>query len=38
VFAAKILALGAKENEIAAQVHGAHYCPMEFAGDTSQVD
>jgi uronate dehydrogenase len=37
-FAANILALGAKENEIAAQFHGAHYCPMEFSGDTTRVD
>jgi len=32
IFAAEILALGVKENEIAAQFHGAHYCPMEFTG------
>jgi uronate dehydrogenase len=38
IFAAEILALGVKENEIAAQFHGAHYCPMEFTGDTSQVN
>jgi uronate dehydrogenase len=38
VFAAEILAPGAKENEIAAQFHGAHYCTMEFTGDTSQID
>ena len=38
IFAAEILALGAKENEIAAQFHGAHYCPMELSGDTSQID
>jgi uronate dehydrogenase len=38
IFAAEILALGVKENEIAAQFHGAHYCPMEFSGDTSQID
>ena len=38
IFAAEILALGAKENEIAAQFHGAHYCPMEFTGDPSQID
>jgi uronate dehydrogenase len=37
IFAAEILALGVKENEIAAQFHGAHYCPMEFTGDTSQI-
>jgi len=37
IFAAEILALGAKENEISAQFHGAHYCPMEFTGDTSQI-
>ena len=30
VFAAEIFASGAKENEIAALFHGAHYCPMEF--------
>jgi uronate dehydrogenase len=38
VFAEEILALGKKENEIAAQFHGAHYCPMEFSGDTTQID
>ncbi len=38
VFAAEIFASGAKENEIAALFHGAHYCPMEFTGDTSQID
>jgi uronate dehydrogenase len=38
VFAAEILAPGAKENEVAAQFHGAHYCQMEFTGDTSQID
>ncbi len=38
IFAAEILALGVKENEIAAQFHGAHYCPMGFSGDTSQID
>jgi uronate dehydrogenase len=38
IFAAEILALGAKENEIAAQFHGAHYCPLEFTGDPSQID
>jgi uronate dehydrogenase len=37
-FAAEILAQGKKENEISAQFHGAHYCPMEFSGDTSQID
>jgi len=37
IFAAEILALGIKENEIAAQFHGAHYCPMEFTGDTAQI-
>jgi uronate dehydrogenase len=37
IFAAEILALGIKENEIAAQFHGAHYCQMEFTGDTSQI-
>src|ERR1700722_3494005 len=38
VFAAEILATGAKENEIAAQFHGGFYCPIEFAGDASQID
>jgi uronate dehydrogenase len=38
VFAAEILAPGTKENEVAAQFHGAHYCQMEFTGDTSQID
>jgi len=38
VFAAEILALGAKENEISAQFHGGFYCPMEFAGEVSRVD
>ena len=38
LFAAEILATGAKENEIAAQFHGGFYCPMEFAGDTSEID
>src|SRR5450755_4400507 len=38
IFAAEILALGMKENEIAAQFHGAHYCPLEFTGDPSQID
>jgi uronate dehydrogenase len=37
-FASEILALGIKENEIAAQFHGAHYCPMEFTGDPSKID
>jgi uronate dehydrogenase len=37
-FAAEILAQGIKENEIAAQFHGAHYCPMEFSGDTAQIE
>ncbi|MGB7036751.1 MAG: NAD(P)-dependent oxidoreductase, partial [Xanthobacteraceae bacterium] len=37
-FAAEILAAGAKENEIAAQFHGGFYCPMEFAGDTAEID
>jgi uronate dehydrogenase len=36
-FATKILARGAKENDIAAQFHGAHYCPMGFTGDTSRI-
>ena len=38
VFAAEILALGKKENEIAAQFHGGFYTPMEFSGDTTQID
>jgi uronate dehydrogenase len=38
IFAPEILALGAKEDEIAAQFHGGFYCPMEFSGDTSQID
>jgi len=38
VFAAEILAPGTKEDEVAAQFHGAHYCQMEFTGDTSQID
>jgi uronate dehydrogenase len=38
VFAPEIFAQGKKENEIAAQFHGAHYCAMEFTGDTSQID
>jgi uronate dehydrogenase len=38
VFAAEILAMGAKEDEIAAQFHGGFYCPMEFAGDASRID
>ena len=38
MFAPEILAQGKKENEIAAQFHGAHYCPMEFSGDLSQID
>jgi uronate dehydrogenase len=38
VFAAEIFAEGKKENEISAQFHGAHYCPMEFSGDTSRID
>lgn len=37
-FAAEVFARGIKENEISAQFHGAHYCPMEFTGDTSQID
>jgi uronate dehydrogenase len=37
-FAAEILAMGVKENEIAAQFHGGFYCPIEFAGDASQID
>jgi hypothetical protein len=32
VFAAEILALGKKENEIAAQFHGGFFAPMEFSG------
>ena len=38
VFAPEILALGKKENEIAAQFHGGFYTPIEFAGDTTQID
>jgi uronate dehydrogenase len=38
IFAAEILALGVNENEIAAQFHGAHYCPMEFTGDTTPIE
>jgi len=38
VFAPEILALGAKEDEIAAQFHGGFYCPMEFSGDASRID
>ena len=37
-FAAEIFAEGKKENEISALFHGAHYCPMEFDGDTSLID
>ena len=37
-FAEEILALGKKENEIAAQFHGCFYAPIEFAGDTAQID
>jgi uronate dehydrogenase len=38
VFAAEIFAEGKKENDISAQFHGAHYCPMEFSGDTSRIE
>src|SRR6516165_6414614 len=38
VFAPEILALGKNENEIAAQFHGGLYTPIEFAGDTTQID
>jgi uronate dehydrogenase len=38
VFAAEILALGKKENEIAAQFHGGFYTPIEFAGDPKKID
>ena len=38
VFAAEILAKGITENEIAAQFHGGFYCPMEFSGDTGDID
>jgi uronate dehydrogenase len=38
VFAAEILAMGVREDEIAAQFHGGFYTPMEFAGDTSKID
>ncbi|MGC1446592.1 MAG: NAD(P)-dependent oxidoreductase [Xanthobacteraceae bacterium] len=37
-FATEIFAEGKKENEISALFHGAHYCPMEFDGDTSLID
>ncbi len=37
-FAAEILAQGKKEDEIAAQFHGAFYCAMEFSGDASRID
>jgi uronate dehydrogenase len=37
-FAAEIFAEGKKENDISALFHGAHYCPMEFDGDTSLID
>jgi hypothetical protein len=29
---------GKKENEIAAQFHGCFYTPIEFVGDTAQID
>ena len=38
VFAAEILRLGVQENKIATQFHGGFYCPMEFAGNASQID
>jgi uronate dehydrogenase len=38
VFAAEILARGAKEDEIASQFHGGFYCPIEFAGDPLKID
>jgi uronate dehydrogenase len=37
-FAAEILARGEKENEIAAQFHGGFYAPMEFSGDSDEID
>lgn len=37
-FAAEIFARGIKENEIAAQFHGGFYCPMEFSGDTGDIE
>ncbi|MBL8386049.1 MAG: NAD(P)-dependent oxidoreductase [Burkholderiales bacterium] len=38
VYAAEILARGEKENEIAAQFHGGFYCPIEFSGNTDDID
>jgi len=38
IFAPEILAMGAKEDEIAAQFHGGFYCPMEFSGDATLID
>ena len=38
IFAPEILAMGAKEDEIASQFHGGFYCPMEFSGDTTLID
>jgi uronate dehydrogenase len=38
IFAAEILAQRRRENEISVQFHGAHYCQMEFTGDTSQIE
>ena len=35
---AEIFAEGKKENKISALFHGAHYCPMEFDGDTSLIE
>jgi len=37
-FATQILAQGKKENEIAPQFHGGFYCPIEFAGDPTEID
>jgi uronate dehydrogenase len=37
-YAAEILALGIKENEIATQFHGGFYCPMEFVGSTDRIE
>lgn len=38
IYAAEILAKGEKENEISAQFHGGFYCPIEFSGNTDDID
>ena len=38
IYAAEILARGIKENEISAQFHGGFYCPMEFSGNTDDIE